>query len=43
LGFYGATAVDQPAAVADATDGTDVITRLNDLLARIRELGLIAT
>jgi hypothetical protein len=43
LGFYGATAVDQPAAVADATDGTDVITRLNDLLARMRELGLIAT
>jgi hypothetical protein len=43
LGFYGAAPVDQPAAVADATDDVDVITRLNDLLARMRELGLIAT
>jgi hypothetical protein len=43
LGFYGKTPVDQPDAVADATDGTDVIARLNDLLARVRELGLIAT
>jgi len=43
LGFYGATPVDRPAAVADATDAASVITQLNALLARIRELGLIAT
>jgi hypothetical protein len=43
LGFWGATPVDQPAAVADATDATSVIARLNDLLARLREIGIIAT
>lgn len=43
LGFYNATPVVQPAAVADATDATDVITQLNALLARMRALGLIAT
>ena len=43
LGFYNTTPVDQPAAVADATDADSVILRLNELLARVRELGLIAT
>lgn len=43
LGFYNATPVVQPAAVADATDAASVITQLNLLLARIRTLGLIAT
>jgi hypothetical protein len=43
MGFWGATPVDQPAAVADATDATSVIARLNDLLARLREIGIIAT
>jgi hypothetical protein len=43
IGFWGATPVDQPAAVADATDATSVIARLNDLLARLREIGIIAT
>ena len=33
----------QGAAVADATDATSVIARLNDLLARLRTHGLIAT
>ncbi len=33
----------QGAAVADATNGTDVITQLNSLLARLRTHGLIAT
>lgn len=33
----------QGAAVADATNGTDVITQLNTLLARLRAHGLIAT
>lgn len=43
LGFYGATPVDQPAAVANATDQASAITQLNLALARLRELGLIAT
>lgn len=43
LGFYNKTPVDQPAAVADSTDAASVILRLNELLARMRELGLIAT
>lgn len=43
IGFYNATPVAQPAAVADATDAASVITQLNLLLARMRTLGLIAT
>jgi hypothetical protein len=43
LGFFGATPVVQPAAVADATDAASTQDRLNDLLARLRTLGLIAT
>ena len=43
LGFYNATPVVQPAAVANATDAASVIARLNDLLARLRTLGIIAT
>lgn len=43
IGFWNATPVAQPAAVADATDTTDVITRLNDLLSRLRTIGLIAS
>lgn len=43
LGFWGATPVVQPAAVADATDTTDIITQLNTLLSRLRTIGLIAT
>jgi hypothetical protein len=43
LGFYGATPAVQPAAVADATNGQSTQDRLNDLLARLRTLGLIAT
>ena len=33
----------QGAAVADATDATSVILRLNELLGRVRTHGLIAT
>ena len=33
----------QEAAVANATDATTVIARLNDLLARLRSHGIIAT
>jgi len=43
LGFYNATPVVQPTAVADATDAASVITQLNALLGRMRDLGLIAT
>lgn len=43
LGFFNATPVVQQAAVADATDAASTQDRLNDLLARLRTLGLIAT
>ena len=43
LGFYGATPVVRPAAVADATDAVTAISQLNAVLARLRTLGLIAT
>ena len=43
IGFYNATPVVQPTAVADATDAATVITQLNALLAHMRTLGLIAT
>jgi hypothetical protein len=43
LGFYNATPVVQPTAVADATDAATAITQLNDLLAKLRTLGVIAT
>jgi hypothetical protein len=43
LGFYNAAPVVQPTAVADATDAASVITQLNALLTRMRNLGLIAT
>jgi hypothetical protein len=43
LGFYNATPVVQPTAVADATDAATAITQLNALLAKLRTLGIIAT
>ena len=43
IGFYNATPVVQQTAVADATDAASVITQLNALLTRMRNLGLIAT
>jgi hypothetical protein len=43
LGFFDKTPVVQPIAVADATTAVDVITQFNALLARMRDLGLIAT
>ena len=43
IGFYNTTPVVQPAAVANATTAVDVITQLNDLLAKLRTLGIIAT
>jgi hypothetical protein len=43
IGFWGATPAVQQAAVANATDAPSVIARLNDLLARLRTIGIIAT
>jgi len=43
IGFFDKTPVVQPTAVADATDAATVITQLNALLSRVRDLGLIAT
>lgn len=44
VSFYGATPVDQPAAVASATaTATSASTTVNAVIARLRELGLIAT
>jgi hypothetical protein len=43
LGFFNATPVVQPTAVADATDAATAISQLNALLAHMRTLGLIAT
>jgi len=43
LGFFNSAPVVQPTAVADATDAASVITQLNALLTRMRNLGLIAT
>jgi hypothetical protein len=43
LGFYNATPVVQPVAVANAVDTTDIVAQFNALLARMRDLGLIAT
>ena len=43
LGFWNATPVVQPAAVADATDAASTEARLNDLLGHLRTLGIIAT
>lgn len=43
IGFYNATPVVQPTAIADATDAPSAITQLNLLLGHMRTLGLIAT
>lgn len=43
VGFFGATPVDQPAAVADATDAATAITQCNAVIAALEELGLIAS
>lgn len=43
IGFYGATPVDQPALVADATDAATAISQLNLVIAELIELGLMAS
>ena len=41
IGFYGATPVDRPDSVADATDAATAITQCNAIIARLEELGLL--
>lgn len=43
IGFFGAAAVAQPAAIPNATDAASTQTGLNSVLAALRSLGLIAT
>lgn len=43
ISFFGAGGSYQAAAIANATNATDVILRLNDLLGVVRNYGLIAT
>lgn len=43
IAFYGATPINRPAAIADATDAASVITRANAIIVALRNLGLIAT
>lgn len=43
LGFWNATPVVQPTAVADATGAGDVVAQLNALLSRLRTIGIIST
>lgn len=42
LGFYGATPTVQGAAIADAVDAADLLTKFNTWLARARAMGVIA-
>ena len=43
VGFYGATPVDRPATIADATDAATAITKVNAVIAALEELGLLAS
>jgi len=43
VSFYGATPVDQPANVVDATDAATAISKLNAVIAALEELGLLAS
>jgi hypothetical protein len=43
IGFFGATPVVQPAAIADATDAATAITKCNLVISALETLGLIAT
>lgn len=43
VAFFGATPVDQPALVADATDAATAITQINAIIDRLEELGLLAS
>jgi hypothetical protein len=42
VGFYGATPAPQAAHIADATSGSDVITRVNAILVALENIGITA-
>jgi hypothetical protein len=42
LAFWGGTPVVQPSAVANAADSADAVVKLNELLVKLRSIGLIA-
>ena len=42
IGFFGVTAVDQPATVADPTDEATNVIAIVAIIDRLQELGLIA-
>lgn len=43
IGLWGVGPVVQPAAIADATSEADAVAKLNDLLAKLRTIGIIGT
>jgi hypothetical protein len=43
IGLWGASPVVQPSAIANAVSEADAVTKLNDLLAKLRTIGVIAT
>lgn len=43
VGFWGTTPVDQPAAIADATDAATAISQLNFVIAALEECGILAS
>ena len=43
LAFWGGTPAAQPAAISNAVDSTDAVPKLNDLLSKLRSIGIIAT
>jgi hypothetical protein len=43
IGFYGATPVARPANIVDATDAATAITKLNQVIAALETLGLVAS
>lgn len=43
VGFYGATPVVRPTSIADATDTTSAISRVNAVITALESLGLITT
>lgn len=42
VGFFGVTPVDQPATIADPTDGASSVVAITAIIDRLQELGLIA-
>jgi len=43
LGFYGTAPIEQPTTIGDATDPTSTMNNLNNLINKLKALGLIAS